>query len=58
MQISTTSWESLRHANIPSVGACLEEKCDIARSNIGCRNTDDEASKANTDGANNVPELL
>ena len=58
MQISTTSRESLRNANIPGVGACLEEKCDVARSNIGCCDTDNEASKADTDGTNNVPELL
>lgn len=44
-------------SSIPSVGACLKEQCDIARSNIGCCNADNEAGKADTDGTNNVPEL-
>ena len=44
-------------SSIPSVGTCLEEQCDISRSNIGCCNADNEAGKADTDGTNNVPEL-
>ena len=43
--------------DIPSVGACLQEQCDISCSNIGCRDADNEAGQADTDGTNNVPEL-